>query len=256
MATPDEDPKDLDDFMTRLGCEYIGMDGDSYVVELDLDERHMSIAERAHGGVLFSLLDEEKAAALTDGFQAEYPMAHREINANAAAFPAWLEGRVSAGTLGLTRAQWRVLAQLRRRQGINQTALAEILEIETITLGRHIDRLADKGWVERRADPADRRAWRLYLDDKAQPVLDELRTLSEATRDEALEKLAYPAYEEETIAHEFEYIATKLGISVDELQGYLDAPKKTYRDYRSQESVYLLGAKVMRLLGLELGGKR
>ena len=44
---------------------------------------------------------------------------------------------------GLTRAQWRVLGQLRRREGINQTALAEILEIETITLGRHIDRLAD-----------------------------------------------------------------------------------------------------------------
>lgn len=91
-----------------------------------------------------------------------------------------------ARTLGLTRAQWRVLGQLRRREGINQTELAEILEIETITLGRHIDRLEARGWVERRRDPADRRVWRLYLKEKAQPVLDQMRKLSEATRQEAL----------------------------------------------------------------------
>ena len=91
-----------------------------------------------------------------------------------------------ARTLALTRAQWRVLAQLRRREGINQTELAEIMEIETITLGRHIDRLETKGWVERRRDPADRRAWKLFLKPKAQPVLDRMRELSEATRQEAL----------------------------------------------------------------------
>jgi len=76
------------------------------------------------------------------------------------------------------------------------------------------------------------------------------------TREEALEKLSHPAYDEETIAQEFEYVATKLEISVDELQGYMDAPNKSYKDYKSQESIYLLGAKVMRLLGLERGGKR
>ena len=76
------------------------------------------------------------------------------------------------------------------------------------------------------------------------------------TREEALENLLYPAYDEETIAHEFEYVATKLGISVDELQGYMDAPNKSYQDYKSQESIYLLGARAMRLLGLERGGKR
>ena len=76
------------------------------------------------------------------------------------------------------------------------------------------------------------------------------------TREEALGKLSKPAYDPEEIAHEFEYIATKLGISVEELQGYMDAPKKTYKDYKSQESIYLAGAKMMRLLGLERGGKR
>lgn len=91
-----------------------------------------------------------------------------------------------ASGLGLTRAQWRVLAQLRRREGINQTALAEILEIEPITLGRHIDRLVDKGFVERRSDPADRRAWRLHLRAEVQPVLDRLREMSGLTSREAL----------------------------------------------------------------------
>ena len=76
------------------------------------------------------------------------------------------------------------------------------------------------------------------------------------TREEALENLSHPAYDEETIAHEFEYVATKLGISIEELQAYMDAPNKSYKDYKSQESIYLLGAKVMRRLGLERGGKR
>ena len=76
------------------------------------------------------------------------------------------------------------------------------------------------------------------------------------TRDAALEKLKIPAYDEDQIANDFEYIATKLGISVAELQGYLDAPNKTYKDYKNQQSIYNIGAKAMRILGLEKGGKR
>jgi N-acetyl sugar amidotransferase len=76
------------------------------------------------------------------------------------------------------------------------------------------------------------------------------------TRDEALEKLKVPAYDEEQIAHEFEYVATKLDITVAELQGYMDAPNKTYRDYKNQQGIYEAGAKVMRMFGLEKGGKR
>jgi N-acetyl sugar amidotransferase len=76
------------------------------------------------------------------------------------------------------------------------------------------------------------------------------------TREEALEKLKRPPYDEATIAQEFEYVATKLGISVEELQGYMDAPNKTYKDYKSQESIYAVGAGVMKFFGLELGGKR
>ncbi|MEM8843388.1 MAG: MarR family transcriptional regulator, partial [Pseudomonadota bacterium] len=74
---------------------------------------------------------------------------------------AWFDERAQA--LGLTRAQWRVLVHLAGREGLNQKGLAEILELDTVTLGRHIDRLERDGWLERRPDPTDRRAWRLYL---------------------------------------------------------------------------------------------
>ena len=76
------------------------------------------------------------------------------------------------------------------------------------------------------------------------------------TREEALESLSKPAYDPNTIKQDFEYIATKLGISVEELQSYMDAHNKTYKDYKSQDSIYNMGAKVMRALGLEKGGKR
>lgn len=76
------------------------------------------------------------------------------------------------------------------------------------------------------------------------------------TRDEALERLKTPALDDSTVRQEFEYVANKLGITTAELQGYFDAPNKTYRDYRSQEAFYAIGARVMRALGLELGGKR
>lgn len=75
-------------------------------------------------------------------------------------------------------------------------------------------------------------------------------------RDEAMERLKQPPLDDTTAKREFEYVANKLGISTDELQGYFDAPNKTYRDYRSQQSVYALGSRVMKLFGMEVGGKR
>lgn len=76
------------------------------------------------------------------------------------------------------------------------------------------------------------------------------------TREEALDRLKQPALDAATVAREFEYVATKLGITEEELRSYLHAPLKTYRDYKSQRWLYAAGARVMRLLGLELGGKR
>jgi N-acetyl sugar amidotransferase len=76
------------------------------------------------------------------------------------------------------------------------------------------------------------------------------------TRAEAIERLKGPAYDEATIAQDFEYVATKLGITVAELQGYFDAPRHTYHDYRNQQHTFAAGAKVMKWLGLERAGKR
>ncbi|MCG8596532.1 MAG: MarR family transcriptional regulator [Kiloniellales bacterium] len=91
-----------------------------------------------------------------------------------------------ARALGLTRAQWRVLVHLAPRQGINQSTLADILELDNVTLGRHVDRLEATGWLKRRSDPADRRAWCLHLTKKAQPVLDHMEGLAVRTQQEAL----------------------------------------------------------------------
>lgn len=81
---------------------------------------------------------------------------------------------------GMTRAQWMILFRLRRLPGTSQRELAELLEVEPITVGRLVDRLEARGFVERRADPADRRVWRLHLTPVADPVLAEF----DAIRDE------------------------------------------------------------------------
>jgi DNA-binding MarR family transcriptional regulator len=80
-----------------------------------------------------------------------------------------------ARSLGSSRAQWKTLLILSRNQGINQGQLAELLEVEPITLSRMIDRLEEAGLVERRRDPADRRAWRVFLTTDADPILRQLR---------------------------------------------------------------------------------
>lgn len=76
------------------------------------------------------------------------------------------------------------------------------------------------------------------------------------TREEALEELDRPAMTDLQVRQEFEYIANKLCISVEELQGYFNAPNKTYADYKSMQGIYDFGAKVLKYLGVEKGGKR
>jgi DNA-binding MarR family transcriptional regulator len=87
---------------------------------------------------------------------------------------------------GLTRSQWQVLAYLAQSEGINQSGLAERLEIAPITLGRLVDKLEALGLIERHPDPVDRRAWLLRLSPAARPKLEQLRTLGDLTRGEAL----------------------------------------------------------------------
>lgn len=76
------------------------------------------------------------------------------------------------------------------------------------------------------------------------------------TRDEAMEELQKPPYDAATIHEDIEFVANKLDISVDELMSYMKLPRKTYKDYKNQLEIYKLGARGMRALGLEIGGKR
>lgn len=86
---------------------------------------------------------------------------------------------------GMSRAQWVILLRLDRQPGLTQKELAELLEVEPITVARLVDRLEALGLLQRRADPADRRVWRLHLLPAAAPVLDEL----EGDRDELVDQL-------------------------------------------------------------------
>jgi MarR family transcriptional regulator for hemolysin len=81
--------------------------------------------------------------------------------------------------LGVTRAQWKVLFRLDRKPGLRQIELADKLDIEPITLSRIVDRLEEGGLVERRSDPADRRAWRLHVTAQAQPLIAKLRAVAD-----------------------------------------------------------------------------
>lgn len=81
--------------------------------------------------------------------------------------------------LGVTRAQWKVLFRLTARPGMRQIELADMLDIEPITLSRIVDRLEEAGLVDRVADPADRRAWRLHVTAKAQPLVEKLQALAD-----------------------------------------------------------------------------
>jgi len=91
--------------------------------------------------------------------------------------------------IGVTRPQWQVLTVLRRHEGSNQGRLAELLDVEPITLCRMLDRLQEADLVERRREPGDRRAWHIYLTDKARGVLSQLQPLGEAVMTSALEGL-------------------------------------------------------------------
>lgn len=85
-----------------------------------------------------------------------------------------VEADCRARAHGMTRAQWSILMWLERQPGLSQKELADLLEVEPITVARLVDRLEARGLVERRADPRDRRIWRLHLRPEAGPVLADI----------------------------------------------------------------------------------
>jgi len=97
---------------------------------------------------------------------------------------------------GLTRAQWRATKMLYHREGMRQTELAESLEMEPIAVGRVIDRLQAAGFVERRPDPKDRRAWRLYVTDQARSVIADMELIARGVRKDAAKGIPVPELEQ------------------------------------------------------------
>lgn len=75
---------------------------------------------------------------------------------------------------GMTRAQWGILIAVEKQPGLLQKELAEILEVEPISVARLVDRLEARGMVERRADPMDRRCWRLHVTEAARPLMADI----------------------------------------------------------------------------------
>ena len=93
-----------------------------------------------------------------------------------------------ARQFGISRAQWAVLMRLDRSEGLKQSELAEILDLQPISLTRLLDRLAENGLIERRADPNDRRANRLYLTPAARPLLEQLAELGDDMMETVLDR--------------------------------------------------------------------
>ena len=91
---------------------------------------------------------------------------------------------------GITALQWRLISYLKRHEGIRQGPLAELIEVEPITLSRMVDRLVEAELVERRADPTDRRAWRLYLTPRTGAIVGGMRDIADALTEEATEGLS------------------------------------------------------------------
>jgi DNA-binding MarR family transcriptional regulator len=92
---------------------------------------------------------------------------------------------------GMTRAQWRATKMIHHRPGMRQAELAEQLEMEPIAVGRVIDRLQAAGFIERRPDPKDRRAWRLHSTEQARVIIDDMESIGRQLRRDATVGIAY-----------------------------------------------------------------
>jgi MarR family transcriptional regulator for hemolysin len=104
-----------------------------------------------------------------------------------------------ASEIGLTLSQCKVLGHLSRNEGISQARLAELTDTDPMTLVRTLDRMQQDEWIERRPDPEDRRAHRLYLRDTAKPIMNRMWKLADQARQEALSALS-PTEREQLVA--------------------------------------------------------
>jgi MarR family transcriptional regulator, transcriptional regulator for hemolysin len=127
------------------------------------------------------------------------------------------EQHARAKNLGLTRSQAHVLARLSRQEGINQVTLAQLMELEPISLVRLLDRLQAAGLIERRPDPRDRRAYVLFLTPQARPLLERVGRLVRECYDEALAGLSLA--QRERLVTALDIMKANLTVRIDALSG-------------------------------------
>ncbi len=125
--------------------------------------------------------------------------------------------RARAASLPFSRNQCLVLANLARNEGLTQAALAQLLEIEPISLVRLIDGLEEAGMLERRVNPRDRRCWMLYLTPAATPVLEQIRAVGKSVRETAL--AGVPAKRRETLVADLRRLKENLSGAPLETRG-------------------------------------
>lgn len=110
--------------------------------------------------------------------------------------------------LGMTRAQWLVLVHLVRRPGCTQTELADAMQMQKITVGRHAERLVRAGWIERRDQADDARAYHLYVSRQAGPLIEKLAAIAEDFRREYMQGI--PAARREALMADLLHIKSNL----------------------------------------------
>jgi DNA-binding MarR family transcriptional regulator len=120
---------------------------------------------------------------------------------------------------GVTRTQWLALTRIQRRPGASQSELADMMEIEKAPAGRIIDRLEERGWVERRADPGDRRINRMFLTVDGRRVHAALMPIAQATVNDALQRLSLA--EQQLLVGLLENVKSQLALMV-ETSGHVD----------------------------------
>lgn len=154
------------------------------------------------------------------------PEAFEYALADAARLYRSVYNRRSQALHGLTQSQGRALIHLSRNEGTNQARLAEVLEVQPISLARTLDRLEADGWIERRRDPHDRRAFTLHTLEKAGPLLEEMRTFALSLREETLSSLT----EEERMS--FARLITKVAdnLAASEARDQLRKQEQTAKD--------------------------
>lgn len=126
-----------------------------------------------------------------------------------------------ARQLGISRAQWTVLIRLDRCEGLKQSELADVLDLQPISLTRLLDRLAANGFIERRPDPNDRRANRLYLTPAARPLIEELSHLGEDMMTTVLEGIDDASREQ---------LLRELGVMKDNLRAAINRQSNTVQN--------------------------